>query len=78
MIQNLESTATLLAKVRNGDGSARERLCSINLPILTRWAHGRLPTYARNLSETDDMVQTCLIKCYHLTLKKDPHSINPG
>ena len=58
---DLESTATLLAKVRNGDDAARERLCSIYLPILTKWAHGRLPTYARNISETDDLVQSSLI-----------------
>ena len=61
MNTQLESTATLLAKVRNGDGSARERLCAFYLPILTKWAHGKLPSYARNISETDDMVQTCLI-----------------
>ncbi|MCF6299524.1 MAG: sigma-70 family RNA polymerase sigma factor [Proteobacteria bacterium] len=61
MSPNLESTATLLAKVRNGDGHARERLCTIYLPILTKWARGRLPIYARNVSETDDMVQTSLI-----------------
>ncbi len=61
MNSTLESTATLLTKVRNGDDSARDRLCSIYLPILTRWAHGRLPTYARDLSETDDIVQASIL-----------------
>ncbi len=59
---NLESTATLIAKVRSGDSSARERLCAIYIPLLTRWAHGRLPDYARDLAETDDLVQVSLLR----------------
>ncbi len=57
-----ESTATLLARVKSGDLAAREQLCSLYLPVLSRWAHGRLPAYARNTAETDDMVQLSLIK----------------
>ncbi len=59
---DLESTATLLAKVRGGDSAARDRLFSIYLPMLTRWAHGRLPAYARDLAETDDLVQVSLLR----------------
>lgn len=62
MKARLESTATLLVKVKSGDEIAREQLCSTYLPMLQRWAHGRLPQYARDLAETDDMVQTTLIK----------------
>lgn len=62
MTNNLESTAVLLSKVKNGDIIARDLLCSIYLPILTKWAHGRLPHYARDLSETDDLVQVSLLK----------------
>ena len=62
MRAKLESTATLLAKVKDGDEMAREQLCSTYLPMLKRWAHGRLPAYARDLAETDDMVQNTLIK----------------
>ena len=62
MVSELESTATLLAKVKNGDAAAREQLCALYLPILNRWAHGRLPQYARGTAETDDMVQLSLIK----------------
>ncbi len=60
--QNLESTATLLSRVRDGDSAARDRLCAIYLPMLTRWAHGRLPLYARDLAETDDLVQVTLLR----------------
>jgi len=58
----LESTATLLSRVRDGDSAARERLCALYLPILMRWAHGRLPPVARDLAETADVVQVTLIK----------------
>ena len=58
----LETTAILLEKVRGGDDSARERLVARCLPILKRWAHGRLPTFARDLAETDDLVQVTLLR----------------
>lgn len=58
----MESTATLLARVREGDERARGRLCAIYLPLLTRWAHGRLPRYGRDLAETDDLVQVTLMR----------------
>lgn len=58
----LESTASLLAGVRAGDGQARERLVRRYLPTLLRWAHGRLPRSARDLAETQDLVQVTLLK----------------
>lgn len=57
-----ESTATLLSRVREGDDQARERLCGEYLPILMRWAHGRLPAAARDLNETADLVQVTLLR----------------
>ena len=62
MDQPLESTASLLRRVADDDEAARERLCRQYLPMLTRWAHGRLPDYARDLAETQDLVQTALIR----------------
>jgi len=59
---DLEKTHELLALVREGDATARERLLRRYLPILTRWASGRLPGYARSLADTDDLVQTTLIR----------------
>jgi RNA polymerase sigma-70 factor (ECF subfamily) len=32
------------------------------LPILRRWAHGRLPGRARDMSDTDDLVQVALMR----------------
>lgn len=62
MTTRLETTASLLVRVRNGDHSAREQLCATYLPLMTRWAHGRLPAYARDLAETDDLVQISLLR----------------
>ena len=56
-----ESTATLLAQHKQGDSHARDRLLARYLPILRRWAHGRLPATARDLNDTDDLVQITLI-----------------
>lgn len=58
-----ESTAALLAQIRRGDVSARERLFARYLPLLRRWAHGRLPGHARDLNDTQDLVQSTLLAC---------------
>jgi len=57
-----ESTATLLGKARAGDEDARERLIRRYLPVLRQWARGRLPVYARDAVDTDDLVQVTLIR----------------
>lgn len=56
-----ETTQTLLLHVRRGDDEALNRLYSRYLPILTRWARGRLPAGVRGLATTDDVVQNTLI-----------------
>jgi RNA polymerase sigma factor (sigma-70 family) len=58
----LESTATLLTRVRAGDRLARERLARRYLATLLRWGHGRLPSHSRDLSDTQDLVQNTLLK----------------
>lgn len=57
---DLESTATLLERVREGDERARDRLLSRYRPALQRWARGRTPTRIRSLVDTDDLVQLTL------------------
>jgi len=57
----LESTASLLARARAGDPLAKEQLFLRFRPLLLRWAHGRLPSYAREgVYETEDLVQISL------------------
>jgi RNA polymerase sigma factor (sigma-70 family) len=58
----METTVDLLSRLRGGDAQARECLIARYLPVLRRWAHGRLPQYARDLADTDDLVQVTLIR----------------
>ena len=61
-----ESSVELLAKVRAGDDEALERLLRYHVPRLRRWATGRLPAWARDRDDTDDLVQETVVR----TLKK--------
>ena len=55
-----ESSVVLVSRARNGDQRALEQLCSRYLPRLNRWAHGRLPAWARGALDTHDLVQDTL------------------
>ena len=65
-LPDLDSTFALLERVRRGDEQALERLFARHLKPLRRWASGRLPTWARDRADTDDLVQDALFR----TLKK--------
>jgi len=56
------STQDLLDRARDGDAHARDALLRRYQGALTRWAHGRLPQHARDLSETADLVQLTLLR----------------
>jgi RNA polymerase sigma-70 factor (ECF subfamily) len=63
----LETTVELLTRVRQGDRDALDRLMARCLPALRRWARGRLPSAARGLLDTQDLVQeTILSSLRHL------------
>jgi RNA polymerase sigma-70 factor (ECF subfamily) len=55
-----ESSVTLVARARDGDELALEELCARYLPRLRRWAHGRLPSWARGAIDTHDLAQDTL------------------
>lgn len=57
----MESTVDLLNRARVGDARAVEELVARSLPALRRWARGRLPAYARDLSDTQDLVQETIL-----------------
>jgi RNA polymerase sigma factor (sigma-70 family) len=65
-LADLDSTFALLESARRGDEQALERLFARHLEPLRRWASGRLPTWARDRGDTDDLVQDALFR----TLKK--------
>ena len=56
------ATQFLLERMRAGDTGALNRLMDRYLPRLSRWASGRLPQWARDVSDTDDLVQDTLIR----------------
>lgn len=59
-----ESTVRLLELARGGDGEAVDRLFTRYLRPLQRWASGRLPKWARDLTDTDDLVQETLLQTF--------------
>ena len=69
---DLESTATLLTGVRAGDQDARERLVVRYLALLKHWAHGRVPPRARRFADTDDLVQTTLLRALNAVPHFEP------
>jgi RNA polymerase sigma-70 factor (ECF subfamily) len=57
-----ESSFELLQRVKTGDAAALDSLLRRHLPALRRWASGRLPRWARDLSDTQDLVQDTVIR----------------
>jgi RNA polymerase sigma-70 factor, ECF subfamily len=59
-----ESTFDLLDRAAAGDMDAVERLFARHVKPLQRWASGRLPKWARDLADTDDLVQDALLQTF--------------
>lgn len=59
-----DSTATLLERARAGDRAAIETLFARCIPPLRRWARGRLPNWARDMADTNDVVQDAVIQTF--------------
>ena len=66
------STVHLLSQARSGSAAAREALMARYLPRLQKWARGRLPSAARGMIETDDIVQEALLQTFHRLDAFDP------
>jgi RNA polymerase sigma-70 factor (ECF subfamily) len=60
----LDSTAVLIQRVREGDKDSLERLIERHLAPLRRYASGRLPRWARDLADTDDLIQDTLLRTF--------------
>ena len=59
-----EASLDLLERAKTGDRQALDALIARYLPRLRRWAHGRLPVWARELAETQDLVQETVVKAF--------------
>jgi RNA polymerase sigma factor (sigma-70 family) len=62
------SSWRLLDRARIGDRGSLGRLIVRCLPALTRWAHRRLPQWARTTADTADFVQDAVLR----TLRRTP------
>ena len=68
------SSLTLIERARAGDQAAVEALIARYRPRLERWASGRLPRWARDIADTQDLVQETLFQ----TFKRIEHFENRG
>jgi RNA polymerase sigma-70 factor (ECF subfamily) len=70
-----ESTFHLIARARAGDQEAVERLFARHLAPLQRWARGRLPRWARDLADTNDLVQETLLQTFRRIEQFEPRGV---
>jgi len=59
-----ESTLSLLSRARAGDSEALDDLFARYLPLLRRWAAGRLPRHLRDMADTQDLVQETMLQVF--------------
>jgi RNA polymerase sigma factor (sigma-70 family) len=59
-----DTTGRLLARARAGDADALNDLFSRHVPLLSRWARGRLPGWARDVADTHDLVQETVFQTF--------------
>lgn len=67
-----ESTFELLTRARVGDDEAVNQLFARYLPRLRRWARGRLPQWARQATDTQDLVQETLLQTFRHIERFEP------
>ncbi|MEM1088942.1 MAG: sigma-70 family RNA polymerase sigma factor [Pseudomonadota bacterium] len=58
------TTTALLDRANSGDEAARDALFQRVLPMLRRFARGRLPAWGRDSAETEDLVQITLLRAF--------------
>ncbi len=59
-----DRTLDLLARARAGDDDALDQLFARHIPLLRRWASGRLPRWARDIADTPDLVQDTALQTF--------------
>ena len=70
-----ESTFHLLERARSGDQDAADRLFARHVRPLRRWASGRLPKWARDMADTDDLVQETLLQTFKRIGQFEPRGV---
>jgi RNA polymerase sigma-70 factor (ECF subfamily) len=59
-----DTTSRLLARAQAGDADALNDLFKRHVPLLSRWARGRLPGWARDMADTHDLVQETVLQTF--------------
>jgi RNA polymerase sigma-70 factor (ECF subfamily) len=59
-----DTTYQLLERAKAGDREAIDVLFTRHIPLLRRWASGRLPRWARDIAETQDLVQETVLQVF--------------
>jgi RNA polymerase sigma factor (sigma-70 family) len=59
-----DATCNLLERAKGGDRDALEILFARHVPTLRRWAGGRLPRWARDITDTQDLVQDTVLQVF--------------
>jgi RNA polymerase sigma-70 factor (ECF subfamily) len=59
-----DETHRLLERARGGDHDALDVLFRRHIPTLRRWASGRLPRWARDITDTQDLVQETVLQVF--------------
>lgn len=59
-----DATYQLLERAKAGDRTALDVLFTRHIPALRRWASGRLPRWARDIAETQDLVQETVLQVF--------------
>jgi len=57
-----DNSASVRRRAKDGDRSAIGRLLAQQAEPLRRWAHRRLPAWARSISDTTDLVQDAIVR----------------
>jgi RNA polymerase sigma factor (sigma-70 family) len=59
-----DATQTLVRRAADGDQAAADLLFARYAPSIQRWAHGRLPRWARDIADTNDLIQETLLQTF--------------
>ena len=69
---SVDSSIELVHRAREGDRRALDDLFGRYVPPLRRFAHGRLPGWARGMVDTNDMVQDTLMRTMNAVQTFEP------
>ncbi len=60
----VDTTYVLLERAKRGNREALDSLFARHIPLLRRWASGRLPRWARDIADTSDLVQETVLQTF--------------